>query len=537
MRACESTSHPPVGGLSQWLRLLWDVAPNLHFDSEDPFIAGSEIHLPRQCQMREASAAAAHAAAHLVYSPPRFDGRGLGPIARALVALLEDARVEALAMRELPGLGRFWRPLHVASPGIGDDCESLLARLARALADPGYQDPNAWVRKGKALFYLDAKLGLLALRTAAEVVHAATLLGNDIGQMRLRLNDRGYRPQPAYRDDHRWMWSAQPVAENVAPSPAPTPTPHPGERLAAGPSSFGGAPRLATRLYPEWDRLISRTRPDWVRVVEHTEACTDISAPPTGPGPASTSVRSLRAALRNAKRPRHRRLLAESGDSLDLPAMIDWRTSLAAGSFTGGRFYRELDRQARHSSVMVLIDQSASAAEASAPGTPSALRIAAHAAASIAVACESMRMCCCVSAFESRGRREVNVRLVKNFGEPADTAFEARLVALRPQGSTRLGAALRHAVRRLSERPVGSRWLLVISDGRAHDIDVHDPAYLAADARHAVRSAQRVGVEVRCLAVGVYGTGIPGRQVFGIRHFKPLPGLGQLARAVRQVVA
>ncbi|MEI7682633.1 MAG: VWA domain-containing protein, partial [Betaproteobacteria bacterium] len=96
--------------LSQWLCLLWNIAPPLHLNSELPCLMAGAIHLPPQSSWRHHRAAAAHAAAHLVYSPRGFEGHGLGPIARALAGLLEDARVEALALRELPGLARLWRP-------------------------------------------------------------------------------------------------------------------------------------------------------------------------------------------------------------------------------------------------------------------------------------------------------------------------------------------------------------------------------------------------------------------------------------------
>ena len=106
-----------------------------------------------------------------------------------------------------------WRPLHTATPDDGIGCESLMSRLAHALADPGYSDPHRWVAKGRALLYLDEPLGLPARRTPAELRGAAMRLGHDIGQMHLPFNGQGYRPSPAYRDDHRWMWAADQLTE------------------------------------------------------------------------------------------------------------------------------------------------------------------------------------------------------------------------------------------------------------------------------------------------------------------------------------
>ena len=47
-----------------------------------------------------------------------FPLRQLKPIQVALVSLIEDARVEQLALREMPGLRRLWLPFHVAMPSF-----------------------------------------------------------------------------------------------------------------------------------------------------------------------------------------------------------------------------------------------------------------------------------------------------------------------------------------------------------------------------------------------------------------------------------
>ena len=57
----------------------------------------------------------------------------------------------------------------------------------------------------------------------------------------------------------------------------------------------------------------------------------------------------------------------------------------------------------------------------------------------------------------------------------------------------------RHATKRMAAHRSAQRWVVLLSDGSPHDIDVHDPAYLIADARHAVSSARRQGVRMGCL--------------------------------------
>ena len=86
--------------------------------------------------------------------------------------------------------------------------------------------------------------------------------------------------------------------------------------------------------------------------------------------------------------------------------------------------------------------------------------------------------------------------------------------------STRLGTALRHATRLLAASP-GPRRLLLITDGKPQDIDVHDPRYLPEDARHAVRGAQWHGVRAQCLSLDA-ATLKPLQRIFGVGQVQVL---------------
>ncbi len=150
--------------------------------------------VPTDAQGRLFRAAMAHALAHLLAGAPRQKVGQLKPMQLAVIALVEDARVEALALRRFPGLRRLWAPYHVAQPE-GGTAPSLFARLARALFDAGYYDPHGFVAKGRALF--DGSD--LADPDASRRIGG--LLGHDLGQMRVQFNARTYIVEPAYRDD------------------------------------------------------------------------------------------------------------------------------------------------------------------------------------------------------------------------------------------------------------------------------------------------------------------------------------------------
>ncbi len=147
-------------------------------------------------------AALAHILAHFRFTPEKFPPRSLKPVQVALISLIEDARVEQLALALYPGLRRLWQPFHTASPAGAATAPALMARLARALLDPAYADDHFWVRKGRELFFADpARWQDPALSRAL-----GGLLGNDLGQMRAQFNARTYAVEPLYRDDNQGLW-------------------------------------------------------------------------------------------------------------------------------------------------------------------------------------------------------------------------------------------------------------------------------------------------------------------------------------------
>ena len=101
-----------------------------------------------------------------------------------------------------PGLRRVWAPFHVATPSGVITAPTLLARLARALFDPDYADPDGFVNKGRALFAAEVdRLDDISLSR-----RIGGLLGNDLGQMRVQFNARTYVVEPVYRDDGLGLW-------------------------------------------------------------------------------------------------------------------------------------------------------------------------------------------------------------------------------------------------------------------------------------------------------------------------------------------
>ncbi len=459
------------------------------------------------------------------------------------MGVLEDARVECHALQHLPGLRDLWLPFHAgpaAAQGMGFD--ALLGRLARSLLDPLHVDPHPWVAKARAVFF-DADGQSVALQTPEAVRQAASLLGADIGQMRLPFNGRSYRVHAAYRDDNSHLWQQ----DNALP-PSDTPLdggqgtsalPEGGPTLpmvlhAAPVSGDRSAPQptdAPVAVYPEWDHIIGRYRPDWCQVFSPSVARSPLAT--GGTRPSIKLVQALSglegAAVRTGGRVRE-------GDELHIGALVDTRIDQYLQCAPYPRIYRRVVRPAPPLAVLMLLDASASTTHSTHGGGATMLdhvRAAAH-ATSLALQAAGHRTASW--AFSTDGRHRINMPCLKQWDEPANApAVAERIAALRSVGSTRLGAVLRHAMALCradaAHHPGWNRVIVLVTDGEPHDIDVHHPGYLQADLRRAAQEAGRGGLAVRGLLLPP-GDGRTLAHCLGRTNCATLPRMADLPKQV-----
>lgn len=488
-------------------------------------------------------AAAAHAGAHLRYSTARFPVGELKPIQIAVVSLIEDARVEALAMREFPGLQRVWLPFHIAQSTGLTTAPSLFARLARALIDPDFSDIDGWVRKGRDMFQAYAD----RLEDQAVSRHIGNLLGNDLGQMRVQFNAKSYIVQPPYRDDNMGLWRFDEEELEQAEEELATEAFKRREEDEADPpdrergsQSEGGVGRAASveadpnqdgRLlarYPEYDYLTGREREDWTRVLHFD--------PPAGDGAAAdlalvrrqAEVQRISALIRSARVSRARRMKRQpDGETLDVDACIEAMIDLRKGDSPDPRVYQSMQRRDRDLSVQLLLDISQSTADRVPGRSDTILDMEREATLMLAHAMGEMSDPFAVAAFASNGREEVRYLPIKRFDEPFDRNSRARLFGLRPGLSTRMGAALRHGASEFAGAATYRRLLMIVTDGEPSDLDCQDGAYLVEDARRAVQSITHRGVDVFCIALGRADDLVLGR-IFGRRNVVKIDKVSRL---------
>ncbi len=484
-------------------------------------------------------AALAHVGAHLVFGGPPFPVARSRPLERAVVSVVEDARVEHLAMRRFPGLVRLWLPFHEASASGPGLVPALLARLARALFDPDHVDDDGWVRKGRDLFFAarDSWGDPRISRTIGNV------LANDLGQMRLQFDPHAYVVEPPYRDDGVGLWAMEgdiPPASWACEIPMETVRPHHIEGDDGRPGCDPGSGRATTAVeptpaaeipvvrLPEWDYGTARFRPEWVTVLETTRVVGSdrffrdaIDRHPDVAARIDALVRAARVS--RAERLRRR----PEGETLDLDAAVQALADLRAGRTPDVAVYQSSARRRRDLTVSLVLDASRSTADRAPDGRGTVLDLVRDAAALVGHAMNAMGDPFEIFAFDSDGRDAVRIHRIKAYEEPFGSETAAALAGLAPGRSTRIGAVLRYAAIELLRQRTHRRLVLLVTDGEPADVDCPDARYLVEDARHATIELRRLGLDVFCLLVGAGYIEVATR-IFGPRGFTTVPRITAL---------
>lgn len=494
-------------------------------------------HEAYRCCLR----ALAHAVAHVRYSPARRSAGSLKPMGLAVVSAVEDARVERLLLRRCPGLRGLFvdaaRSEFERTARHDGYFPGLMLRLNLALLDPAYADAHAWVRKGRELFERQAASDLEdydAFRAFASI------LANDLGQLRVQFNARDYRALPDYRDDNTYLWDFPP--DKLPPPEAirlQAESRSGGDTAVGGPESGAAHGEPASRaeavtyIYPEWDRRLERLRPGWCTVFEQpvdgieARLATDAACMQSGASPIPAKLR----------RRRMRRISRQwEGDELDLNAAVESMAERRAGRQPEQRVFRGYSREDESASILLLLDASQSTGDLLSDGRGCVLHIEQRAALQLVKALHGAGDRAAVDAFCSDTREGVRYRRLLDFGAPPEAAFQARLRSLVPEYSTRMGAAIRHAVTRVADEQATSAAILVITDGAPSDVDMASADDLVEDARVAVIEARRRGIHVYGIILDDGGERYASR-IFGLGGYRIMPGPEMLPSEIVDVYA
>jgi nitric oxide reductase NorD protein len=261
---------------------------------------------------------------------------------------------------------------------------------------------------------------------------------------------------------------------------------------------------LAAARYPEWDHQLQ----DYLN--DHTYV-RDLQVSAEGDSGfysrTLTRHRGLVARMRRAfelLKPEGLAILRQwpEGDAFDYRALIDFAIDRKAGRIPSDRLFVKRLKQERDVAVLLLVDISRSMSNTVAGGQATVLDVAKEA---LVLFCEALQVVgddYAVAGFSGTGRHAVDYYAVKMFQEPLNDAVRARISALAPQRSTRMGAAIRHATTVLGGSPSRVRLIILVSDGFPNDLG-YKAEYATADTRKAVQEARSRNIHIKAITVNI----------------------------------
>ena len=275
----------------------------------------------------------------------------------------------------------------------------------------------------------------------------------------------------------------------------------PEQSLEAGETAFA---------YDEWDREISDYRVGWSRVIEKKVKKGDRGFVEITRSRCRGTISQIRRQFQLLKPENLTKTNRElDGEDYDLNALVEFVVDRKSDGRQSENIYSKKLRKSRDVAVSLLLDQSSSTARTitrnplqpyTHPGRR-IIEIEKEGLVLMSEALEAVGDIYSIAGFTSEGRRNVKYFLVKDFTEKYSEEVERRIGGLSFQNNTRLGAAIRHAAKKLLEQESKTKLLIILTDGRPYDHDYGDARYARDDVREALNEAKILGVTPFCITI------------------------------------
>jgi hypothetical protein len=443
------------------------------------------------------------------------------PFQRMAVEFFEDCRVETLLIREYPGLRQLFLALHPKPAEHACDPETTsclrhrLVMLSRALLDPdhGYIDPDLNDFAGR--FHAVMAEGESSTREIAALAlsYVAKTRRQSDQFARIHFDNTVV----GYRDDNRQLWKFIEAGDEEEAFDE--------KRKIEPQEEIRGLP---PRHYPEWDYSSQTYRPDWASVYEGLHPSgnpADIDRLLAKHSALAKQLKKMLDLLKPQDKVRVR--YQEEGSELDLDVAIRSLIDFKGGATPDPRINMSHRTDGRDIAVMLLLDLSESLNEKAAGSEQTILELSQEAVSLLAWAIEKLGDPFAIAGFHSNTRHDVRYLHIKGYGEHFNDDVKARLAAMQAGYSTRMGAAVRHAAHYLGKRTADKKLMLILTDGKPSDVDVHDERLLIEDARQAVKELDQQGIFPYCISLDPkadeYVSDIFGRQYTVIDRVERLP--------------
>ncbi len=293
-----------------------------------------------------------------------------------------------------------------------------------------------------------------------------------------------------------------------------------------------GRTQDAYYAYDEWDYLLADYRRNWCRLRE---------IPMIGDSGrffASTLERyaellpQVRRHFQRIRPASYRMVRGlEDGEEIDLERSVELQVSRRMGEMPDGRIYRARKKETRDVATLFLLDMSASTDEpihrearkysddddpddwtkawqqrAQKSQRPRRIiDVNKEALVVMAQALEEIGDSYAIMGFSGHGRDNVEFYVIKEFDHELSDDVKARVGAVEPKRSTRMGTAIRHVREKFKDVTSRAKHVILLSDGFPQDFDYgHDRrsnAYGVQDTMVALKELEIAGVLPFCITV------------------------------------
>jgi hypothetical protein len=307
-----------------------------------------------------------------------------------------------------------------------------------------------------------------------------------------------------------------------------------GNLPSAGRLMLGRGRQDSYYAYDEWDYVMADYRRNWCRLREiHLEGDNgDFFA--TTLARYSDVLPQVRRHFQRIRPASYRMVRGlEDGDEIDFDRTIESRVARRMGEVPDNRVYRARKKEARDVATLFLLDMSASTDEPihremrkasdddkdgnddwmkawqRRPQSPQRPRriidVNKEALVIMAQSLEEIGDAYAIMGFSGHGRDNVEFYVIKEFDQELSDEVKARVGAVEPKRSTRMGAAIRHVREKFKDVASRAKHVILLSDGFPQDFDYgHDRrsnAYGIQDTMVALKELEMAGVLPFCITV------------------------------------
>ena len=459
--------------------------------------------------------------------------------ARALFSRLEAHRIDACVRRDFPGITRDLQTLALNTNTADSNPDLQQAMVALESSGTTVEDTLRWVAQSlgrnvvvpeplpwQGVLKLEQAEAVLTMRIEHEremlIASLSDMLdeladeSNEEDKQRFQLHD----PQNQDSDeavmldlDGEAIKSTPEVAELLASILQDFQHIPPEYLAAAGasradasqfvsppdsnstPNRSSGTTDASTVMhYPEWDFRRRHYRKNWctLREIEmHPSPEPFVEQTLARHRGLVVDLRRTFEALRDGnKRLRHQ----NSGDNIDLDALITAHADAAAGHEMSDHLFTQHRRIDRDIAVMFMVDVSGS--------TKGWINDAER--ESLVLLCEALEILgdrYAIYGFSGMTRKRCELYRIKRFDDDYGADVRARISGIKPQDYTRMGVIIRHLTRLLNTVEARTRLLITLSDGKPDDYDGYRGEYGIEDTRQALLEAKHTGVHPFCITI------------------------------------